>query len=677
MARAPSHRNPVPLAKFLHGVPYYPEHWPESVRAGDAALFKAAGWNVVRMGEFAWDLIEPEPGRFDFSLFDETIARLGAAGIQTIFCTPTATPPRWLTRDHPEILRVDADGRPQRHGSRQHASHFSPLFREHSRRITAVLAERYKGNPHVIGWQTDNEFHCHFSEDHSAAAQDAFAGFLHARFRGDIGALNRTWGTAFWAQTYARFEDVPTPIANRPTYLNPAHLLDYHRFLDHGVTVFQREQVEILRAANAGWFVTHNGCFASIDYHGDFSADLDFLSYDSYPLFYADPATRGAQHAFNLDYVRCNAGNFVVMEQQSGPGGQGGYLHDTPEPGEMRRMAYASIAHGADGLLLFRERSCPFGAEQYWCGVIDHDNIPRRRYREASRLGAELARVGPAVLGTRVHIDVAVTGEDFAAFHAHQALSHGLPTPRQAAEVVHRFFHGRNHAVGCVHPNDSLEGIKLYVITHYTAFDPAWLPGLSAWVESGGVLVIGARTGTKDLAGNVVTVPAPGVLRSLAGLTVEEFGRQNRPEARPLSLRVVGGEPVATSLWYERLEPAAGTEVVASWDSRHLAGYAAITRRAHGRGAVYYVGTYFDDALLAALAACWRSRGELPAPAALPAGVEQVVRQGSAHRLTFLINHRDDEVTLPAPPAGHDLVNDRAVSGPLILGPHDVVAIRA
>ena len=81
----------------------------------------AAGWNMVRMAEFAWDLIEPQPGQYDFSLFDQTIQRLGEQGIVTMLCTPTATPPRWLTYAYPEMLRVDANGVRMQHGSRQQA----------------------------------------------------------------------------------------------------------------------------------------------------------------------------------------------------------------------------------------------------------------------------------------------------------------------------------------------------------------------------------------------------------------------------------------------------------------------------------------------------------------------------------------------------------------------------
>jgi beta-galactosidase len=74
------------------------------------------------------------------------------------------------------------------------------------------------------------------------------------------------------------------------------------------------------------------------------------------------------------------------------------------------------------------------------------------------------------------------------------------------------------------------------LITHYAVFDPAWLPALANWVEAAGVLVVGARTGTKDLHNNAVTVPAPGALTPLAGATVEESGRQNAPRSRPLEL---------------------------------------------------------------------------------------------------------------------------------------------
>jgi len=648
-----SHLRPTPLREFLFGSAYYPEHWDAATRAADPALFRAAVWNVVRLGEFAWNLLEPTEGHFNFDLFDETIARMGAAGIRTIFCTPTAAPPRWLTRDHPEVLRVDADGRRMEHGSRQHAGHYSPVFRDYSRRITRALAEHYRDNPHVIGWQTDNEFHCHFREDYSPAAVTAWCAWLRLRFADDIAALNRTWGTAFWAQTYSRFEDVGLPLRDRPAQPNPAHWLDYQRFLSAGATDFQRDQVRILREMQPRWFVTHNGCFAAIDYRGEFTRDLDFLGYDSYPFFSYDVRARAASHAFNLDHTRAYSGHFLMLEHQSGAGGQAGFYHDRPEPGELRRLAWASVARGADGLLLFRERSCRFGAEEYWDGVVDHDNVPRRRYREAAQLGAELARIGPLLLGSTVRVDIGIAGADFVAQHGHEPITHGLPSPKAMAETVHGVFHRAGYAVSVIHPSDTLAGLRLYIVPHLAIFDPAWVPALERFVNEGGTLVIGARTACRDLASNVVADTLPGVLRDLAGVTVEEYGRQNRPELRPLALRIEGeAADTPTTLWYEQLAPdsAAGTDVLARWTSRHLAGTPAITRRRVGRGQVIYVGTYltaeFVTALLPLLARC----DALPEPLSSVLGVEIVERVfPDGRRCHILINQNETSVRLPAP----------------------------
>ena len=124
---------------FLLGVPHYPEHVDESYWLRDAERIAAAGFNVVRLGEFAWHLMEPREGVFDFSLFDRAIAVLAAEGVKTIFCTPTATPPRWLTATYPEVLRVDERGvRPVQHRERRELSLDEP--RDELRSVRRALA---------------------------------------------------------------------------------------------------------------------------------------------------------------------------------------------------------------------------------------------------------------------------------------------------------------------------------------------------------------------------------------------------------------------------------------------------------------------------------------------------------------------------------------------------------
>ena len=671
-----SHRRPLPLRTFHFGAPYYPEHWSEADRQDDAERMADAGFTMVRMAEFAWDILEPQEGDFDFALFDEVIAELADEGIRTMLCTPTATPPRWLTMAHPEIHREDARGVPLQHGARQHCCHSHPVFREYSRRITQAMADHYRGNRHVIAWQTDNEFNCHFSECHCPACQTGFQDFLRRKFAGNIQALNQTWGTAFWAQTYTDFAQIPTPKPDRPCYDNPAHRLDYYRFVRESVAVFQHDQVQILRAANPAWFITHNGCFRHVDYRGLLGQDLDALSYDVYPFFDQDPAHRPYSQAFNLDRVRALTGNFMIPEHQSGGGGQGGYLHDTPEPGELRRMTYTSVARGADSVLYFRWRTCRFGAEEYWRGILDHDNVPRRRYEEVAQIGMEMKRIGPAIRGTHVHIDIGIAVGDIDVEEAHDILSLGLPNPRRVAEAVHEELNRAGYAVGCVHPDDDLTGVSMYIIPHWASFDPAWVPGLQAFVEQGGVLVIGARTASKDMDNNVIGGTAPGCLSELAGVSVVEYGRQNNSEQRPLHL-TDGVNSAKTDLWYEVLSLGTAS-TLATWNSRHLTGQPAVSRRRLGKGTVYYVGTLLDGHIRGLLSERIEAEANvLPLWPGAPEEVETVLRTDGTRRIWFFANRGDAPVVVPHTPEGVSLTDDEDVGGgPVTLERHGVLIVQ-
>jgi len=698
---APSAWRPTSLDRLLIGTPHYPEHVDDSYLERDAERMAACGFNVIRLAEFAWHLMEPREGSFDFSLFDRCIEVFARRGISTVMCTPTATPPRWLTVACPEVLRVDTNGRPARHGSRQQADTTSPVYREHSRRITQAMADHYRDNPNVIGWQTDNELNTTVSESYAPGTAREFRRYLAARYQ-TIAALNRAWGTDFWAQRYDGFEQVDLPFELAPSFANPTQVLDYHRFLAWATAAFQHDQVVILRAANPGWFIFHNlGQLRDIDFRGEFTTDLDFLGYDVYP-FLKDEMERTGSHAhhqaFMADVMRGYSGNFIVPEQQSGLGSQPGFATPVPEEGEMQRMAMSSIARGADGVLFFRWRPAHFGAEIYWNGILDHDDVPRRRYEEARRAGSVLQRIGARILGTSVRMDVGIAGADYDNQEAHATYPLGLPSPQMASLPLHRLCFERGVPCGFLHPEDDLSRVKVLFVPHWVIWKDEWTERLERYARAGGTVVIGARTGSRDVDNHVIRDTAPGrSLSALCGITVEEFGllpppggfgladKLNRPEgalvlpSRPAesarrAYRLRVGDAVVTAAHaYELLKVrdavADQVGVVGRWDSRFVAGTPAITCRRLGQGRVVYVGSYLTQELAALLLDQVLADVPLtPLLPRLPAGVEVSLREAEGRRLLFVLNSQAEAVLVPEVPGGLELMSDRAhVAGPLSL----------
>ena len=199
-------------------------------------------------------------------------------------CTPTATPPAWLIRKHPEILFTDKEGRVRTFGSAQALRPRQPdlpgaLPPDHDARSPSATASTRPWS----GWQTDNEWGCHSStRSYGGASVPAFQAWLE-RGTGRIEALNEAWGNVFWSQEYNDWSQIEPPhlTVAEP---NPSHVLDFYRFASDAVAEFQLEQVRILRELSPGRWITHNYMmhFSEFDHYTN-CEPLDFASWDSYP----------------------------------------------------------------------------------------------------------------------------------------------------------------------------------------------------------------------------------------------------------------------------------------------------------------------------------------------------------------------------------------------------------
>ncbi len=386
------------------GVCYYPEHWPEEMWPRDAERMAETGIRYVRIGEFAWSRLEPEPGTFHWDWLDRAIEVLASAGLRVVLGTPSATPPRWMFDRFPDMLAVDAEGRPRRFGSRRHYCHAHDGYRDAAAAMCRKLGQRYGRDDRVAAWQIDNEYGCHDTVlSYSDAARLAFRNWLAQRYQSPE-ALNRAWGNVFWSMEYADFAQIDLP--NRTvTQPNPAHELDFRRFASDMVVQWNAAQVAALRPlTDAPLLHNYMGRVLEFD-HFAVGADLDIATWDSYPIGFlsdrleADPAHKAAFlqqgdpdfQAFHHDLYRAvGRGRMWVMEQQPGPVNWAPW-NPAPLPGMVRLWGLEAVAHGAEVVSYFRWRQAPFAQEQQHAGLLFPDDTPAPGLAEAAQLARDVA----------------------------------------------------------------------------------------------------------------------------------------------------------------------------------------------------------------------------------------------------------------------------------------------
>jgi beta-galactosidase len=643
-------KKPLVTYKFLLGACYYPEHWPEELWDEDFARMAQMGFNVVRMAEFAWTIFEPTEGSFEFSFFERAMDSAHEHGLSVILGTPTATPPAWLTHKYPEVLNATRDGVRFTHGQRRHYNYNSPVYQALSARIASKMSEAYHRHPALLGWQIDNELNCETSEFYSEADHLAFRGWLKAKYV-DLDLLNIAWGTVFWNQTYTDWEQVRLTGHTASYSPNPHQALDEKRFFSDSAVAFATLQSRAIRDCDRSHFVTTQGFFGHLDNHRLAGDALDFLSYDSYPAFaliYPDSGETpllDRVSGLHLSMVRDVSPTFCVMEQQSGPGGWTNRMEQpSPKPGQLRLWSYQSIAHGADALLYFRWRTAPFGTEIYWHGINDHHNVPNRRCEEASQVGEELSKL-EGLTGSKFVAEVSILRDYDNEWDGELDSWHG-PYERQSVLAWYAALQYRHVPVDVTYltPQTTAEDLAKYhclIYPHPTILNEETATMLRSYVEAGGTVVFGCRTGYKDENGHCPMRPYPGLISDLCAVTVEEFTRVLEGEEPKVYFMDAGS--LACGPFLELLKPA-GSVVLARYGegSGHYASSPALVWNAWGHGSAYYFGGVFTQATAGALAGRVGLEAAAPELLNLPPEIELAIRQSENTRFYFLLNYSSE-----------------------------------
>jgi beta-galactosidase len=661
------------MTDFPYGADYYPEHWPEERWPEDARLMAEAGFNIVRLAEFAWSWLEPQEDVFDFTWLDRVIGLLAEQGIRTVLGTPTASPPPWVMETDPTMYRVLPDGKPLHFGNRREYCPNHPIYWQHTRRIVERMAMHYTGNPHVIAWQIDNEFG---DPCYCPTCRRNFQVWLKQRYE-TLDQLNEKWGTIFWSHVYTNWKQIPIPYEHISQ--NPGLALDFKRFASDSYVRYQQMQIEVLRK-HCQQPITHNFMgfgYNKINYF-DLAAPLEFVSWDNYLRVFWDIKAEidPSQAALGHDTMRgLKKKNFWVMEQQAGPTGWE-IIGDSPKPGELRLWAYQAIAHGADGMVFFRWRTCRFGNEEYWHGVLDHHGIPGRRYLEIARVGDELKRIGDQIKGSETRSQIAIMQSYDTRFGFQTQQNNPQFSYEAHIHDIYRGFFAQHIGVDVISEMDSLTGYKVVIVPSMYLLSEETSSNLTEFARAGGIVVFTPRTGVKDGVNAVVDARLPGLAAEMCGVEVDEY-RSMPPDAQDtIHFNLPGQEGnFVVSVWSETLE-IQGAEVIASYQRDEFAGKPAITRNRFGEGQVIYIGVFSDFRFYEHLAHWLLSEVQIKAPLAASPGVEVTERWQGDQRLLFLLNHNNQSQPIRLNGELIDLISGDKVSGLVHLGAKDVMILK-
>jgi beta-galactosidase len=654
------------------GTYYYPEAWPREEWPRDMANMRKMGLEFVHMGEFAWAFMEPEEGRFDFGWLDRAVQLAADQGLKVVLCTPSATPPVWLTQKHPEVLMVDANGRTMVHGTREEATWSSDVYRRYVGKIVDALGRRYGHDPRVWGWQLDNELSHYGKEpDYSEPSQRKFRLWLRKKY-GTIDALNRDWGDSFWSQMYQNFEQIRLPNKEENVaQLNPHQQLDAQRWFADEAADYLRFQTEILRRScgHRQWITTNHVNGSDVVNPSLTGWDFDATSWTLYPVH--GNLNRGPLGfrlgdpyliSFGAEYFRSINGQAGVMELQPGQVNWGEY-NTQPYPGAIHLWLLRIFACGARFACTYRYRQPLAGAELYHNGLVGTDGVTPsfggRQYSQAAAEMVQLRRVAqvdapmPAAYAARrsailYNID-----------NRWDIDNHKQTKGWDTYEHLLKYYAALKRSgapVDIIGEDRDFSKYAFLVAPAYQLLDPALVARWKAYVENGGHLILSCRTGEKDRRGQLWEGPWASPILGLIGARIAFYDTLPPPNVGHVD---AGGSQYPWSNWGEILHPeaGAGAQVLATYTDQYYAGEPAAITRKVGRGDVTYIGADSKTGALEARLVHDEFARAGAAPAAYADGFLVDWRDG----LWIATNFTDKPQPAPIGPGAKILLGEREV----------------
>ena len=328
------------------------------------------------------------------------------------------------------------------------------------------------------------------------------------------------------------------------------------------------------------------------------------------------------------------------MEQQAGITGWE-CMGRNPAPGQLGLWTAQSVAHGADTVVYFRWRSCLFGTEQYWHGILPHSGKPGRTYQELKELFAKLRPYMEEMQGITTPAQVGIVYS----YDQNYALQIQPQNPKLTylGQVMKYYtaLYQANVPVDFLSDQADFSKYKLLIAPLQYLTNPALEEKYREYVAQGGHLLLTMRTGVKDDTNLCHPDTLPGGLRDVLGIEVPEY---DCLWETTLPIRW-GEELFQGEQWCDLITPTTA-QPLAIAAGEWYAGTPVITRNRFGQGQAWYVGTEPAEGLMKKFVSELLRAADVDSLGETPEGVELACRKGREQNYLFVLNHTDTPQTV-------------------------------
>ena len=524
---------PFPVGTEYYRAPMPPqEFWEE-----DFAAIRAAGMRIIRSFTY-WNWMEPRPGQYELDDFDRFFELAAKHDLMVWLDLTLATHgacPEWLTREHPDIRVVRADGHPAQpsagsaypQGSMIHC-YDHPKWKEYGEGLLRTVVSRYKDAPNLIMWGLWDGVNlaAAWGGDGHPCYCDSTVGKYMAWLKGrySLDTLNERT-----LRRYRVWEDVFPPRNNN----NVVEMLLYRQFHYENLAQTLRWQRQVVESLDEAHEIRSHGAHFPRPWDEVCAVEVDSwgMSMPSNNLLTSDDPYKISDRCFSFDWSRSAGrhGRWWNEEIYSGMSPGGVTWNKQSDPTELCTLLWMTLAGGAAGAMFWQYTPEYLSFEAPGYSLTAPDRSPTSRLTAVSEAITDIDLIAD-------HLPLEVPRAEVAVVYSpwsQEIFDYGAQGERYLKDLrgVYRTLWEHNIAVDVLSPGMDWSAYKVIYLPNVALLDGQTVAQVRSAVEGQQevCLIADGNFGSYTATGHYSYEPPEGLVAAI-GAGVADYSMLNEKD---------------------------------------------------------------------------------------------------------------------------------------------------